>query len=141
MANYMKKDNKIIITNSTKLTEQDKADIALYRSFGYEIQITRKKENKSKAGYKKVEILYYLENVAPADKVKEFTEICEDKNYMAALKWFKDWYKDEKKADYSGEAATLIKDNGKEAEARIKELIEAEEKKKKKKAEEKKKNK
>jgi hypothetical protein len=133
MANYIKKDksNVIIIPDSTKLTAQDKADIALYREFGYTVKITRSKstDKKPKAGYTKVEIIYYLEETAP-DKVAGFTETAENKNYMSALRDFRNWYKETYKADYNGEAADLIAKNGKGAAARIKEIEAAEEAKK-----------
>lgn len=141
MANYIKKDksNVIIIPDSTKLTAQDKADIALYREFGYTVKITRSKatDKKPKAGYTKVEIIYYLEETAP-EKVAEFIDTAEHKNYMSALRDFRNWYKETYKADYDGEAADLIAKNGKGAAARIKEIEAADKKRKEERKEEKK---
>jgi len=124
MANYIKRGNTIFIPDSTKLTEQDKADIALYRGFGYDVSITRAKQpHDPKGGYKKVELIYFLEEKAPADKVKEFTKATDEKGYLNGLnKVFKVWYKETFKEDYSGQAADLIAADGKKAEDRIKEL-------------------
>lgn len=107
--NYTEGKNKIFVRNADKLTKKEKAEIKLLSEItGKKIEFP--KDKKENTGYTKAEIIRYLENVAPADKVKEFTDICESKNYMAALQWFKKWYKSVNNADYKGEAAKFIKD-------------------------------
>lgn len=156
MANYIVRDDKIFITNSKALTEEERAEVMLYKDLGYKPIISRKKPNKpKKPGNSKLEIIYYLECEAPDKLVKDYIKLCDTDNKAgggflnANNKIFYPWFEankaelDEngKKKKYNGEAANLIEKNGEAAKKRIKELQAEDDEKKKKKAEEKKKNK
>ena len=147
MANYVKRGNTIFITNSSKLTKKEKADIKLLVDLGCDVKIS-KEVKKPKPGFTKVELIYYLEQTYPnePERVEMFLDIADnpdDPNFMKAYQLFNKWYKEAhpddtettktgkvKVKDYAGQAAALIKENGIEAKKRIDELKKIEEKKK-----------
>lgn len=152
------KKKKIIVREISDLTKKEKDEVKFLMECGYALDITHAEKPKTepKPGFSKIEKIYYLEVEAPADKVKEYIELCDKEvndggGFMRANKVFNAWFEENKakpdpkdsskKLSYNGEAADLIKKNGEAAKKRIEELTKADEEKKRIKAEEKKKNK